>query len=429
MTASPLPDYRDPCGWNALLPARTPNLAASGAIRAKYAVVGAGFTGLAAARRLAELDPGAEIVVLEGTTIGEGSSGRNSGFAAKFDVKAGLSTAEAARAQALNRFSSEGFEALETATREGGFDCDLHRSGRILAAATEAGETKAREALAGAQAHGVESEWLDREGLKRWIGSGYYRAAARTAEGYLLQPAALVRGLADSLPANVTLFENSPVTEIEGESPHVLRTPQAQISADHVILAVNAAIKHFGFWRDRLVVIYTYAALTEEMGDAELASLGAPNWGVLPAHRLGSTLRRVGARRLMVRSLYAYERTLDSADVRVALTDRLRRRFPQLGHVSIEYIWGGTTALTMNGSPRWGRIGKGLYGSAGCNGSGIVKGTTLGRRLAEMIVTGDPQEALRAAYGTADWIAPEPFRTIGFRTISAWERRKAGAEM
>jgi hypothetical protein len=30
--------------------------------------------------------------------------------------------------------------------------------------------------------------------------------------------------------------------------------------------------------------------------------------------------------------------------------------------------------------------------------------------------------------GTANWIAPEPFRSIGFQVISTLERRKAGLE-
>ena len=429
MTGSPLPDYRDPCGWTALLPAREPKAPARGAIRVKYAVVGAGFTGLAAARRLAQLDPDAPIALLEGMTVGEGSSARNSGFAARFDTKSGLSQKEAERAAAVNRFAAEGFAELEAAMAEGGFDCDLEETGRIVAAATQAGEAKARETLEGARAHGVPAEWLDREGLRAAIGSGYYHAGARTQAGYLLQPAKLVRGLADTLPANVRLYENTPVAAIEGSGPRRLRTSEGEITADEVIFATNAATKHFGFWRDRLVAIYTYAAFTEPMRAEDAATLGRPAWGVLPAHRLGSTLRRVAHDRLMVRSLYAYEKTLDSADVRAALTDRLHRRFPQLAHVKLDHVWGGTTALTMNGSPRWGRIAPGLSASAGCNGAGIVKGTVLGKRLAEMIVTGDPQEALQRAYGQADWIAPEPFRTIGFHAISALERRKAGAEM
>lgn len=429
MSRSPLPDYSDPCGWNALLAPRRPRPPASGDIRARHAVIGAGYTGLAVARRLAELDHGAEIVVLEGSRVGEGASARNSGFAAQFDSKAGLSTQEAARADKLNHFTREGFAYLTQAMADGGFSCDLKKTGRILAAATELGEQKVRATLEGARTHGVAADFLDRAGVEARIGSPYYRCGARTEEGYLLQPAKLIRGLADSLPANVTLYEDSPVLDVEGEGPRTLRTEQAQVRADHVVFAANSAIKNFGYWRDGIVTIYTYAGLSEALRAEDAERLGVSAWGVLPAHRLGSTLRRVGAERIMIRSLYAYEKPIASREAALALKQRLDRRYPHLAHAKLEYVWGGVTALTMNGSPRWGRIAPGLYGSAGCNGAGIVKGTALGKRLAEMIVTGDPQEELRAAYGSADWIAPEPFRSIGFRLVSAYQRRKAGAEM
>ncbi|MCZ8185788.1 MAG: FAD-binding oxidoreductase [Beijerinckiaceae bacterium] len=429
MPSSPLPDYRDPCGWNRMLSPRQPQPVAEGRIRARYAIVGAGYTGLAAARRLHELDPSADIVVLEGTEIGEGSSGRNSGFANPRDSKIGLSTTQMERAEKLNEFAAEGFAYLIEAMDRGGFSCDLEKTGRITGAATEPGAAKIRSMAEGARSHGFAHEFLDAEGMRCLIGSAYYRCGIRTEEGYLLQPAALIRGLADSLPAEIRLFENSPVLALEGGAPRRVRTAKAEIEADIVILATNAAIKHFGFWRDGLVTIYTYAGITEAMVPEDAAQLGIPAWGLLPAHRLGTTVRRVGPDRMMVRSLYAYEKPIDPARARDALTGCFHRRYPMLRHVPLEHVWGGTTALTMNGSPRWGQLGPGLYGSAGCNGSGLVKGTVLGKRLADMIVTGDPQEALQAAYGRADRIAPEPFRTLGFHVISALERRKAGAEM
>ena len=43
-------------------------------------VVGVGVTGLGAARRLAELDPEARVILLEAYRVGYGASGRNSGF-------------------------------------------------------------------------------------------------------------------------------------------------------------------------------------------------------------------------------------------------------------------------------------------------------------------------------------------------------------
>jgi len=432
MADAQLPDYHDPCGWNALLPKRQPRPQARGTMRAKYVVIGAGYTGLAAARRLHELDPGQSILVLEGSEIGEGSSARNSGFMTPRDSKIGLSVSEMPRAERLNAFCEEGFDYLKTAMTTGGFDADLIRSGRVTAAATDLGSQKIKSMHEGAQAHGFEHHYLKRDDLKAFIGSAYYQCGLRIEEGYLMQPAKLIRGLADSLPDPITLYENTIVREVQpsdrGATWQVM-TQDACITADIVIFATNAAIKQFGHWRDRLVTIYTYAALTAAMDARDAAHLGDPVWGVLPAHRLGTTVRRVDHNRLMVRSLYAYEKPLAPQAVQHALTGCFNRRYPMLKHVPLEHVWGGTTALTMNGSPLWGTIKKGLFASAGCNGSGVVKGTLLGKRLAEMIVTGDPQEALQSVYGRANWIAPEPFRTIGFHLVSAIERRKADLEM
>jgi glycine/D-amino acid oxidase-like deaminating enzyme len=149
---------------------------------------------------------------------------------------------------------------------------------------------------------------------------------------------------------------------------------------------------------------------------------------LLPAHRLGTTVRRVGPDRLLVRSLYAHERPLPDATVRATLLSCFHRRYPALAHVPLEHVWGGTTALTMNGAPWWGQVAEGLYASGGCNGAGIVKGSVLGKRLAERIVGHGDQSDVRATWGSASWVAPEPLRSIGFALISARERRRAGLE-
>ena len=431
MRKASFPIYADPCGWNVMLPPRTPKPRATGDISVRYAIVGAGFTGVAAARRLAELDPSAEIAVLEGLSVGEGSSGRNSGFANPRDSANGLSPDDVRRAEALNRFTGEGFAWLEKLMAEHGISCDLERTGRITGAATEVGEAKVRGMVEGARKLGVPCDFLDTDAIERRIGTRYYRCAHFTEDGYLLQPAALIRGLADSLPANVRLHEETAVTGLERSGDGwLLRTPEARISARTVILAANPALPSFGYLGDRLVTIYTYAAITEAMSAGDAAHLGAmSNWGLLPGHRLGTTVRRVGKDRLMVRSLYSHGRPLASEEVRAALTSCFHRRYPMLSHVRLEHVWGGTTALTMNGSPWWGKLDDTLYTSAGCNGSGLVKGTVLGKRLAETLARGDRQDDLQQVYGRANWVAPEPFRSIGFHVVSAIQRRKAGAEM
>lgn len=429
MTTPMFPSYSEPCGWNAMLPARTPTAPATGRISAKYAIVGAGFTGLAAARRLSELEPDAEIVILEATTVGEGSSARNSGFLTPADI-AGSADPGAVNLNILrNRYVTEGFDWLLALILQYGINCDLHQTGRIKAAATASGEAAVHDLLAIVQALHIPHTLLDAGQLRERIGTGYYRLGLFTEVGHLVQPAALIRGLADALPPNVRLYEQSPVLALRKADKWHLETGDARVTADTVIMATNSSIKSFGYLRDRLVTIYTYAAITQPLRPAESARLGSmSSWGLLPAHRLGTTLRRVGTDRLMVRSLYAYERGVASAYVRSELLARFRRRYPELAHVDFDHTWGGTTALTMNGSPFWGKLDDRLYASAGCNGSGIVKGTVLGKQLAEHILGHDVESSLLAAYGAANWIAPEPFRALGFKVISAVERRRAGLE-
>lgn len=423
------PAYPDHCGFNALLPKRSACAEAKGDIAADHVVVGAGYTGLAAARRLAELQPQARIIVIEATEVGEGSSGRNSGFASPRDLPAGPSAAELQHAEALNRFSEEGWAWLMAPIEEHGIDCGLQASGRIKAAATELGAKQVRALEAAVKAAGLPHQLWDRSALQDRIGTSYYQCALYTEYGYVLDPAALIRGLADTLPVNVALHENTPLLAMQRQGNWHLETPAARITAPSVIMATNAAIRHFGRLRDRLVTIYTYAAITEALNAKDALQLGSmPVWGLLPSHRLGTTVRRVGPDRLLVRSMYAHERPVAAPRVRETLFSCFHRRYPALSHIGLDQVWGGTTALTMNGAPWWGQVEEGLYTSAGCNGSGIIKGSILGKRLAEFALGQCTQDEVRATWGLANWVAPEPFRSIGFELIAFRERRLAGLE-
>ena len=75
-----LPFDPGPAAWDSILPAgRTyPTLEAEEL--ADFLVVGGGFAGLTAARRLQQLHPKARIALLEARRIAEGPAGRNSGF-------------------------------------------------------------------------------------------------------------------------------------------------------------------------------------------------------------------------------------------------------------------------------------------------------------------------------------------------------------
>jgi glycine/D-amino acid oxidase-like deaminating enzyme len=424
------PTYSNTCGWNSMLPLRNVRPALVQDATVDYAVIGAGFTGLATARRLHELDNQASIAVFDATSVGEGSSARNSGFTGSEVLPRNATSEGAADAMQKTLLMSEAFQWLSDTIADHGIACDMQKVGSIRAAATESGEASLRNVLEVARANNIKHSVLSRDDIRDRIGSDYYRFGLYLNDTYLLQPAALIRGLADALPDAVALYENTPVQRLTRDgATWLLHCPGGTVRARKVVLANNGFIRKFGYLKLRMATIYTYAAVTRPLTGAEQTHAGqSPAWGLLPSHRLGTTLRRIGQDRLMVRSLYALEAEVDQAEAVAKLHDRFARRWPSLSHVDFEYVWGGTTAFTMNGAPWWGKLDDGLFASGGCNGSGIAKGTMLGRHLAELIRgVGDPNR-IPAVMGTASLIAPEPFRSIGFRIISALESRKAGLE-
>ncbi len=150
---------------------------------------------------------------------------------------------------------------------------------------------------------------------------------------------------------------------------------------------------------------------------------------MLPAHRLGTTLRKVSGNRFMVRSAYSYESERSAAAYTTMLTHYYKRRFPQMASHEFEFVWGGTTALTRNGGIFFGKLADGIYGSLGCNGSGVLRGTVNGRLLAELMLNHQSEE-LDAVLGLGgpSWLPPEPLRALGVKSAIFYQGIRASAE-
>jgi glycine/D-amino acid oxidase-like deaminating enzyme len=424
------PNYQSPCGWNALLPKRDQVAVLENDTRCDVAIIGAGYTGIAAARQWARHAPDGRVLVLDASEIGEGNPGRNSGFLLEIALANDANAKQLERMKNCNRLIADTMQEIRDTVQSSGIDCDLQRSGTYRAAAGKAGEVALDQYRAFLEAAELPCRSLNREQLAQELGTRFYRRGLYSPHCYLAQPAALIRGLAKQLPTSVTVYERTPATRLARSNGRwTLTTPKAQIHAGRVILANNAFCKGLGTGRSRIVAMYTYAALTRQLPDEVLATLGSKtSWGVLPAHRLGSTLRRTSDGRLLVRSFYGYEREADNRLIAEMLGNNLLRRFPQLDNVEFEHVWSGATGFTLNGAPIWGKAGPGLFVSAGCNGGGVVKGTLFGRLLVDRIF-GPPAPGMEQLFGQASWMPPEPLRRIGFHAVAALERRRGLAEV
>ena len=424
------PEYQRRCGWNALLAERVKIQVLRGEQASDVIVIGAGYTGLAAARRAAELAPGARIIVLDASTIGEGNPGRNSGFLLEISLANDADPRAVERMDACNRLIAGAMQDIVQLVQQHDIDCGLVRTGTYRAAAGETGVAALRRYRAFLDAANLPYERLTQADLRARLGTHFYKEGLYSPHCYLVQPAALARGLAGALPENVSLFENSPAMAIRrGQDVWNVQTPEGTVSTPLLIVANNAFCTRLGVGRARIAAIYTYAGLTDPLRPAALEELGSDtNWGLLPAHRLGSTLRRTADGRLLIRSMYGYENEADNAGVARELEAALLQRFPQLPGLEIPHIWSGATGYTLRGGPLWGRLEPGLFVSAGCNGGGVVKGTLFGRLLADLAFGGDVPD-VAALFRQAAWMPPEPLRKIGFRIVSALERRSGKAEV
>jgi glycine/D-amino acid oxidase-like deaminating enzyme len=432
---------RQPAGdtdssWSALLPPPPPPRPLAGELRVGSAVIGAGLTGLAIARRLAELRPGEPVAVVEAQRIGSGASGRNAGFVVDLtDFAAKMSPADRDRYVRVARF---GFQCLAELVSRHAIECDWDDRGYLRAAAGEEGLRTLALWPAWLDAVGAPYRQLDAGAAAALTGTSFYRAALHLPGSVNLQPAALVRGLARSLPNEVTVYESSPVHRIRrrppGNSVFHVQAGAGTLVCKRLFLAANGYTPGLGFLRHRASPRWSFGSLTRTLTAGEQAALGGePQWGVLPTDPGGSTVRRTRDQRILIRNTFHYTAApAVRPEVRGAAGVRHRQafaaRFPALAEVPFEHTWSGLFSASNNGQPYFGEIEPDLFTAAVYNFAGIAMGTAAGRLLADLSAgAASPRLADLRQLPLPSWLPPEPLRSWGGLRTVARQNRQAGA--
>ncbi len=438
-----LPALQGPAAWNRILGPRESFAPLEGAATADVVIVGGGFAGLSAARRLMQLEPQARVILLEADRIAEGSAGRNSGF--MIDLPHELTSEDYAGAGddrsiiALNRkaigFASEAVE-------EYGIDPNFFdRAGKVNGAASETAHAHNQSYAQHLASLGEVSEALDRQQMAALTGSQHYLSGLYTPGTVMLQPAGYVRGLAAGLAARgVTFHETSPVTALlrEGRAWRI-KTPGGAVSAARVILTVNGHLESFGFERGRLMQLFLYAVMTPELDAEALARLGgAPRWGVTPSDPMGTTVRRIdtgqGGNRIVTRTCATLKpgMKITAAEMKRArrvMQRKFDQRFPKLAGLEMEYAWAGHLCLSLNSVSVMRKLDDGLYSGCVQNGLGTARGTLTGIGAAEL-ACGVESDITRhfTAEARPRRLPPQPFQQIGANAVLRWKEWKARDE-
>jgi glycine/D-amino acid oxidase-like deaminating enzyme len=361
----------------------------TGEIRADVAVIGGGYTGMAAALRLAER--GIDAILVEAEFCGRGASSRNAGHLTP--TIAGdpliLSTAYRRRVPQLIGVAERAVHFTEGLIERLGIECDYERAGNVSAALT-IGQLRRSERVAqflssaGGDVDFVRADW----GLPE----GFLGGILEHAGGHL-NPGKFASGLRTALQsAGVRVFEGSAVHEV---LPHgggaIVRTGMGEARVEHVLLATNAyANEAVAAPRRAIVPVWVTLAETEPVDPERLAATGwTSRAGIYTQHLILEDYRPtandtvlIGTRMVQRRPGTLGDRTPE-AEVVEELGRGFRDRFPTLRDVALRRTWGGWIAMTPSWLPIAGQAARSVSYVLGYNGHGLAQAPHLGTLMAD----------------------------------------------
>ncbi len=403
--------------WHDTAPSFTAG--AQGPVAGHYdvAVIGAGFTGLGTARKLAM--EGRSVIVLEAETVGFGASGRNGGHLNNGIAHSYLHAREhfgLEKARAIYRAFDQGIETIERIIAEEGIDCSFRRSGKLkLASKPQHYETLARNFEALHSDVDPDTAMLSKADLAAEVRSDSFHGGMLQKKSAMMHMGRFVAALGEAAARRgAVIHEKAPVTarEQHGKSWR-LTTPKGTVTADKVLLATGAyTTEAFPWFRRRLVPVGSFIIATRPLTDAEIAATVPGNRTFVNSLNIGNYFRLSPDKRLIWGGRARFSATSDQrsdAKSGAILQESLLRIFPQLAGVSIDYCWGGLVDMTSDRFPRAG-LEDGLYYAMGYSGHGAQLATHMGEIMADLItgrVNRNPWDGL-------------PWQAVPFHTGKPW---------
>ena len=426
------------CSWISDLNSRNNIKSFSSNLDCEWLVVGAGYTGLSAARKLGQLYPNKKIIIVDAQLAGEGASSRNSGYLVDTTLNDGFTSNEE-----LENYKKKadiyklGIEAVKRFIKEHQVDCDWNECGKYFASSNQEDKRILEKFSETLSKLGFQHNILFNKDLKKRLGTNFYNIALHTKGGILLHPGKLVRAMIDTLPENVDLYENSQLLSWNNLNGSInCNFKNGSIKTVKVIFATNGFLKSLGIKTNYNFPITLTASMTRSLTNDEFKSIGEPKeWGVLPIRPMGATIRMTKDRRILIRNtaevhnpFVMSKSVLEKRSIKQKIG--IKKRFPQLPNDIIQSTWSGIVSRTRNSSQIFEKIDDNIY-VAGCyNGSGIGVGTLFGEQIAIKASNEHTNEIKTIeARGKPTWLPPQPFLDLGVKARLLFERLRARSEI
>jgi glycine/D-amino acid oxidase-like deaminating enzyme len=408
------------------------------------AIVGAGYTGLWSAYALLRSDPTLRVLVVEREMVGFGASGRNGGWCVG-ELAGGLGGAVATWGRdagiAITQAIVDTVDEIGRVVAAERIDCGFQPGGVLRLARTQPQLRRQRDEVDEYRHHGFGHEVLrplsageatDRLSATDVLGGLHYSPGAR------VQPARLVRGLADAVERlGGTIVELTAAVEVRPGSPTTrpgVVTDRGVVRADVVVRATEAYTSDLPGARRALVPLYSLMVATEPLDAATWESIGLRHCEtfaddrrmVIYGQRTTDDRIAFGGRG----APYRFGSGIDPAtearsDVHDRIAATLVELFPQLDGVGITHRWGGVLGVPRDWRPSVGLDrSTGLAWAGGYVGEGVAAANLAGRTIADLVVRPDSElVALPWVQHQSPRWEPEPLRWAainGARRLAGW---------
>ena len=404
----------------------------------EFLIVGAGFTGLSAARKLGEIHPDKKIILIDAQLAGEGASARNSGYLVDTTLNDGFnSNKDLDNYRKKTDIYNLGIKFVKKFINDHQVDCDWNECGKYFAS-SEVNDKKILINFSNLLSKlSFENNLLSKNELSKNLGTDFYNTGLYTKGGILLHPGKLVRAMINALPNNIELYENSFLTNWSSKKDYILcNFKNGKIIAKNIIFATNGFLNSLGIRTNYNFPLTLTASMTRQLNDAELKSIGQPKeWGVLPVKPMGATIRFTKDNRILIRNTAELHNPFKMSQLELNKRSEkqkigIKKRFPQLPSDIIQSTWSGIVCRTGNGSQIFDKIKDNIF-IAGCyNGSGIGVGTLFGEQIAIKASNENSQEIeIIEKRNKPTWLPPQPFLNLGVKARLFYERFRAKSEV
>ena len=396
-----------------------------GELKAEIAIIGAGYTGLSAALKLAQA--GRSVVLLDAGRPGWGASGRNGGFCCLGGSI--LSLHELAKQfgeEASRQFARHQQAAIDLAAQridEWGADVDRHSDGEMVLAHKPARlkalheEARELEHFAGIKSTFHSKESLDEQGLHiHGITGGLHVKA-----GFGLHPYKYIAALHKAcLAAGVQIFEQAEIGNMtENATGVTLHHPRCKITAQQAIVATNGySAENMPKWLGgRLLPVISGIVVTRPLTDGEQAEQGwHSDMMAYDTRTLLHYFRKLPDGRFMFGGRGGLSASPEGQiKARKALIKEFHNMFPAWQKVDITHHWNGLVCLSQSYRPFVGRIdgSERIWASLGYHGNGVALASYAGEMLAGLMTGKISQSDI----GPVMSIPPKKFPFPGLRQL------------